>query len=73
MEFIIILTALSALVILAGIAALEAKGLLSTVISVGAAGLILSVIFVFLGAPDLAITQVVVEVICLILLTLCMI
>lgn len=63
-----LLTALSALLIIAAIVALEAKGLLSTVISVGAAGLILSVIFVFLGAPDLAITQVVVEVISLVFL-----
>ena len=59
---------LMAFVILAVIVAVEAKELLSTVISVGAAGLALSVIFLILGAPDLAITQVVVEVVCLILL-----
>ena len=63
-----IVLVLSALMILAAVVAIEAKGLLSTVICVGAAGLMLSVIFVVLGAPDLAITQVVVEVICLVLL-----
>jgi len=64
----VILWILIAFMILAAIVAVEAKGLLSTVISVGAAGLILSVIFMMLGAPDLAITQVVVEVLCLVLL-----
>ena len=61
-----ILLILIAFVILASITAVEARGLLSTVISVGAAGLALSVIFLVMGAPDLAITQVVVEVLCLV-------
>ena len=60
-----ILLILIAFVIFATMVAVEAKGLLSTAISVGAAGLAMSVIFLVLGAPDLAITQVVVEVICL--------
>jgi len=63
-----ILLLLIGFVIMACIVAIEARGLLSTVISVGAAGLVLSVIFLILGAPDLAITQVVVEVLCLVLL-----
>lgn len=63
-----IVLVLSAFMIFAAIVAVEAKGLLSTVISIGAAGLILSVLFVVMAAPDLAITQVVVEVICLVLL-----
>lgn len=63
-----IMLVLVGFVILAGIVAVEAKGVLSTVISVGAAGLGLSVVFLILGAPDLAITQVVVEVVCLVLL-----
>lgn len=63
-----ILLILIGMMILAAIVAVEARGLLSTVISVGAAGLMLSVIFMMLGAPDLAITQVVVEVLCLVLL-----
>ena len=53
-------------VIVASIVAVETKGLLSIVICVGAAGLAMSVIFLLLGAPDLAITQVVVEVLCLV-------
>ena len=61
-----IMLILTAFVILASIIAVEATGLLSSVISVGAAGLALSVIFLILGAPDLAITQVVVEVLCLV-------
>ena len=63
-----ILLLLIVFAILAAIIAIEAKGLLSTVVSVAAGGLALSVIFLFVGAPDLAITQVVVEVLCLIFL-----
>ena len=63
-----IICVLSILVILASITAVAARDLLSTVISVGAAGFVLSVLFLMLGAPDLAITQVVVEVVCLVLL-----
>jgi len=66
MTVLTILTILIAFIILAAMVAVEAKGLLSSVISVGAAGLALSVIFLVLGAPDLAITQVVVEVLCLV-------
>jgi len=68
MSIIPSLLLLSIFLILAVIVAIEARGLLSTVISVGAAGLVLSIIFLILGAPDLAITQVIVEVICLVLL-----
>lgn len=50
------------------VAAIEMTDLLSSVISVAAVGAALSIIFLMLGAPDLAITQVVVEVICLVLL-----
>ena len=59
---------LTGFVIVASVVAIEAKDLLSTVISVSAAGAGLSIIFLFLGAPDIAITQVVVEVICLVVL-----
>jgi len=52
----------------AAVIALEASDLLSSVIAVGAAGFALSVIDLLVGAPDLAITQVVVEVIMLVLL-----
>jgi multisubunit Na+/H+ antiporter MnhB subunit len=53
---------------LGAIIAAEARDLLSTVISVSAVGAALSVIALLVGAPDIAITQVVVEVLCLILL-----
>jgi len=62
------LYAMMGFMILASIVAIEAKDLLSTVISVSAAGAALSIIFLMMGAPDLAITQVVVEVLCLVLL-----
>lgn len=52
----------------AAIVALEAKNLLSSVIAVGAAGFALCVAFLVLKAPDLAITQLVVEILCLIIL-----
>jgi multisubunit Na+/H+ antiporter MnhB subunit len=54
--------------LLAVLIAVEARDLLSSVISLGAGGFALSVVFLLLGAPDLAITQVVVEVVALVLL-----
>jgi len=54
--------------IIGAIIAIETKDLLSSVISIGAMGLALSIIFLILGAPDLAIVQVAVEVIALIML-----
>jgi multisubunit Na+/H+ antiporter MnhB subunit len=48
--------------------AVEMKDMLSSVIAVGAVGLGLSVAFLILKAPDLAITQLVVELLCLIIL-----
>jgi multisubunit Na+/H+ antiporter MnhB subunit len=50
------------------IIAIESKHLLSSVISIGAVGFGVSIMFLLLGAPDLAITQVVVEILCLIIL-----
>lgn len=55
-------------ILLASIVAIEARDLLSTVISVSAAGAGLAIVFLLLGAPDLAITQVVVEIVCMVLL-----
>ena len=60
--------ALIAFMFLGSIIAVEARDLLSTVISVSAVGAALSVIALLIGAPDIAITQVVVEVLCLIIL-----
>jgi multicomponent Na+:H+ antiporter subunit B len=54
--------------LIAALIAVESRDLLSSVISLGAAGFALSVIDLLVGAPDLAITQVVVEVIALVLL-----
>jgi multisubunit Na+/H+ antiporter MnhB subunit len=50
------------------IIAVEMKDLLSAVVAVGAVGLALSVAFLILKAPDLAITQLVVEILCLVIL-----
>jgi len=60
--------ALIGFMLLAALIAVEARDLLSSVIAVGAAGFAISVIDLIVGAPDLAITQVVVEVIALVLL-----
>lgn len=54
--------------IAAAVVAVEIRDLLSSVVAVGAVGLALSVAFLTLKAPDLAITQLVVEIICLIIL-----
>ncbi len=55
-------------VIIAAIIAVETKNLLSAVICVGAIGFGGSLMFLFLRAPDIAITQIVVEVLGLIIL-----
>ncbi|RKZ33770.1 hypothetical protein DRQ19_02250 [bacterium] len=54
--------------IIGAIVAVETKNMLSAVIAVGAVGVGASVIFLFLRAPDIAITQVIVEVLSLIIL-----
>jgi multisubunit Na+/H+ antiporter MnhB subunit len=54
--------------IFGAIVAVEIEDLLSSVIAVGAVGLGLSMAFLILKAPDLAITQLVVEILCLIIL-----
>ncbi|HUS91557.1 MAG TPA: hydrogen gas-evolving membrane-bound hydrogenase subunit E [Phycisphaerae bacterium] len=66
MEYLVI--SLLVFMLIAVLIAVEARDLLSSVISLGAGGFALSVLFLLLGAPDLAITQVVVEVIALVLL-----
>ncbi|MBD3368001.1 MAG: DUF4040 domain-containing protein [Candidatus Eisenbacteria bacterium] len=62
------LYALLVFMIVGSIIAIETRNLLSAVISVSAVGFALSVAFLFLGAPDIAITQLVVEVLVLIIL-----
>ncbi len=56
------------LMIIGAVIAIEAKDMLSSVIAVGAVGLALSIIFLILKAPDVAITQLVVEILALIIL-----
>jgi len=64
----IIVLILLAVMLAAVLIAVETRDLLSSVIAIGAAGFALSVVFLLLGAPDLAITQVVVETVALVLL-----
>jgi multisubunit Na+/H+ antiporter MnhB subunit len=54
--------------IIAAFIAVETKDLLSSIICVGAIGFGVSLMFLFLRAPDIAITQIVVEVLGLIIL-----
>ncbi|PIP20314.1 MAG: hypothetical protein COX40_05420 [Candidatus Omnitrophica bacterium CG23_combo_of_CG06-09_8_20_14_all_40_11] len=54
--------------VFAAVVAVQIEDLLSSVIAVGAVGLGLSMAFLILKAPDLAITQLVVEILCLIIL-----
>ncbi|MFH1594649.1 MAG: hydrogen gas-evolving membrane-bound hydrogenase subunit E [Candidatus Omnitrophota bacterium] len=56
------------LMIMGAIIAVEVKDMLSSVVAVGAVGLILSIAFLILKAPDVAITQLVVEILALIIL-----
>ena len=64
MEIMVLL----AFMIIGAFIAVETRDLLSSVISVGAVGMILSLAFLFLKAPDIAITQVVVEILALVIL-----
>lgn len=54
--------------VFSAVVAVQIEDLLSSVIAVGAVGLGLSMAFLILKAPDLAITQLVVEILCLIIL-----
>jgi len=56
------------LMIIGAVVAMEIKDLLSSVIALGAVGIGLSLEFLLLRAPDLAITQLVVEILALIIL-----
>ena len=63
-----ILLVLLVLMIVGALIAIETTNLLSSIVCVGAVGFLLSIGFLFLGAPDIAITQVVVEILCLVIL-----
>lgn len=54
--------------IIAAIAAIEIKDLLSSIVALGAVGLGVSLAFLILQAPDLAIVQLAVEILCLVIL-----
>ncbi|GAG07500.1 unnamed protein product, partial [marine sediment metagenome] len=56
------------LMIIGAIIAIETKNLLSSIVCVGAVGFLVSIAFLFLHAPDIAITQLVVEILALIIL-----
>lgn len=64
----IFLLLLLAFMIIGSLVAIETRNLLSSVISVGVVGFSLSIAFLMLGAPDIAITQVVVEILILVIL-----
>lgn len=64
----VILVALIAMMIIGALVAIETPNMLHSIISVGAIGFLLSIVYLFLAAPDLAITQIAVEVITLVLL-----
>lgn len=63
-----LLVLLLVFMIMAAVVAIWTHGLLSSVIAVGAVGFGSSVAFLLLGAPDVAITQIVVEVLTLVIL-----
>lgn len=65
---IIFLAAILLFMVIGAIIAIETKNLLAAIISVGVVGVGSSIGFLLLQAPDLAITQIVVEVLCLIIL-----
>lgn len=63
-----ILVFLSLLMIVSAVIAIETRNLLSSIICLGAVGFLLSIAFLFLGAPDIAITQLVVDILVLVIL-----
>ncbi len=64
----ILLTGILGLMIVAAVVALECRDLLSAIVCVGAVGFLAAIAFLLLGAPDLAVTQVVVEILGLVIL-----
>ncbi len=63
-----ILAALIVLSIIAAVIAVATPNILHAVISLGAVGFLLAIAFLFLGAPDVAIVQIGVEIISLVIL-----
>jgi len=63
-----LLVILLVLMVIGAVIAIETTNLLSSIVCVGAIGFLLSIAFLFLGAPDIAITQLVVEILALVIL-----
>lgn len=63
-------TILAILAIIAALVTVRAKNRLSAIISLGVVGVVMTLIFVFFGAPDLALTQLLIEVLTVVLLIL---
>ncbi|HNS31883.1 MAG TPA: DUF4040 domain-containing protein [bacterium] len=63
-----VLVALLFLMAAGSVIAIVARSLTSSIVAMGTAGLILSILFLVLGAPDIAIVQVFVEIVALIVL-----
>lgn len=64
----VFVTLLIILMIVGALIAIETPVMLHSVISLGAVGFLLSIVFLFLAAPDLAMTQIAVEIVTLVLL-----
>ena len=64
-ELIVILLLL---MIFGALVVVETSDLLFSIVSLGAVGFLLSIAFLLLGAPDIAIVQIVVEIICVVIL-----
>ncbi len=63
-----LLVSLLILMATGSVIAITARSLTSSIVSMGTAGLILSILFLLLGAPDIAIVQVFVEIVALVVL-----
>lgn len=63
-------TILALLAILAALVTVRAQNRLSAIISIGVVGVVVTLVFVFFGAPDLALTQLLIEVLTVVLLVL---
>ncbi len=59
---------LTCFMIIAAVVAVFTRWIISSVVAVGAVGFLVAITFLLLGAPDLAITQIVVEIITLVIL-----
>lgn len=61
---------LAGLAMIAALVTMRAQRRLSAIISIGVVGVVITLVFVFFGAPDLALTQLLIEVLTVVLLVL---